>query len=135
MKYCVNATHHYRNLKKFLVSDCGFSFCATDRFGARICLFPLLLFLVCHLKPRMMRKHIPNGKLNFSSFVRPQFHHIKVSITVLRSCLIIIFNLFYQESNTFGTVILKYFRANSTPKKTSQKHSQKAFQGETFELK
>ena len=33
-------------------------------------------------------------------------------------------NLFHQESNTFSTVILKtLYKANSTPKKNSQKHS------------
>ena len=43
-------------------------------------------------------------------------------------------NLFYQESNTFGTVILKYFtKRNKLPKRPPK--STQAFQGETFELK
>ena len=42
-------------------------------------------------------------------------------------------NLFYQESNTFGTVILKYFTKRTQLPKGPPKSTQ-AFQGETFEL-
>ena len=43
-------------------------------------------------------------------------------------------NLFHQESNTFGTVIFKYFTKRTHLPKRPPKSTQ-AFQGETFELK
>ena len=43
-------------------------------------------------------------------------------------------NLFYQESNAFGTIILKHFIERTQLPKRPPKSTQ-AFQGETFELK
>ena len=43
-------------------------------------------------------------------------------------------NLFYQESNTFDTIILKHFKKRTQLPKRPPKSTQ-AFQGETFEMK
>ena len=105
------------------------------------CLFPIFCINFKVTKSRKCWKagiaistHYPEydpfGLWNLDNNIAQWYCNIIFSDNVVRIAIII----FYQESNTFSTIIFKHFAERTQLPKRPPKSTQ-SFQGETFELK